>query len=292
MKNKPDLSKVAALIPKAINLQEIAFGGFKVVYRAQIDETTEAIKLVRLPNDTEEIRDESLRRIQREINILRECDTPCLVKLGSIAPGSHVIGDDTYVLYSEEYLPGVSLRERVIEGCRPSAAELAEVGLCILSAITELTRKGVIHRDITPDNVMQTGLRDRPYVLLDLGIAFQVGGTPLTRDSAHIPGTLYYIAPEMLDTGFRHNLDSRADLYTLGLTLYEYASGKNPFKDRSDPQFTTLYRIKTITPESLRKLRSDLPKEFCDLVDQLMKKLPALRPSNMAVLAKRLERLK
>jgi len=81
-----------------------------------------------------------------------------------------------------------------------------------------------------------------------MGIAFVVGGTRLTLDSRDVPGTLYYIAPEMLDTNFRQSLDYRADLYTIGLTLYEYATGMNPFARRDEAQYTTLYRIKHDTP--------------------------------------------
>lgn len=154
-----------------------------------------------------------------------------------------------------------------------------------------VSAKGVVHRDIKPDNVMKTNLVDRPHVLLDLGIAFHVGGTPITQDAGRIPGTPYYLAPEMLDAGFRQNLDHRADLYTIGLTLYEFATGVNPFKDASPPKFTTLYRIKTLQPKPLQECRPDLPPDFCALVDQLMKKIPALRPAHIPTLLKRLEGL-
>jgi serine/threonine protein kinase len=178
----------------------------------------------------------------------------------------------------------------IIKDYRPAWQELAELGVCILRGVRELTLMNVIHRDIKPDNIIKTDDPVRPYVLLDLVIAFQIGGTPITRNSARIPGTLYYIAPEMLDQGFRQNLDYRADLYTAVLTLYEFASGDNPFAQRGDPQFTTLYRIKTKRPRPLRELRNDLPVEMCSLVDQLMRKLPALRPANIDQLIKEMEK--
>ena len=93
----------------------------------------------------------------------------------------------------------------------------------------------------------------------------------------------------MLDQGFRLNLDYRADLYTIALTLYEFASGDNPFAHRREPQFTTLYRIKTERPNPLRDLRDDLPDQMCRLIDQLMRKLPALRPANLDQLIKEME---
>jgi serine/threonine protein kinase len=292
MKDKPDIEKVKKVAPEAGNLEEIGFGGFKVVYKALVSGKIEAVKLVQIPSDEsdETIRDENLRRIARELDILSRCTSPYLVKLGSIAPRTCEINALEYMVYSEEYIPGDSLREIILNDYRPTRQELAELGSCTLKAIRELALMNVIHRDIKPDNIIRTNDPIRPYVLLDLGIAFQVGGTRITRNSARIPGTLYYIAPEMLDQGFRQNLDYRADLYTVALTLYEFASGDNPFAHRSDPQFTTLYRIKTQRPKPLREHRTDLPAEMCRLIDQLMRKLPALRPANLGQLIEEMER--
>lgn len=292
MKDKPDIEKVKQVAPEAINLEEIGSGGFKVVYKANVTDNIEAVKLVQIPSDPadETIRDENLRRIPRELDILSKCRNPYLVKLGSIAPRACEIDSIEYMLYSEEYIPGDSLREMILNDYRPSKEELAELGACALKAVRELVLMNVIHRDIKPDNIIRTNDPIRPYVLLDLGIAFQIGGTAITRNSARIPGTLYYIAPEMLDQGFRQNLDYRADLYTVALTLYEFASGDNPFAHRGDPQFTTLYRIKTVRPRPLRELRDDLPANMCSLIDQLMRKLPALRPANLDQLIKEMER--
>jgi serine/threonine protein kinase len=292
MKDKPDIEKVKQVAPEAENLEEIGSGGFKVVYKALVSGKIEAVKLVQTPSDEsdETIRDENLRRIARELDILRKCKSPYLVKLGSIAPRACEVNSIQYMLYSEEYIPGDSLREMILKDYRPTRGELAELGACMLKAVWELALMNVIHRDIKPDNIIRTNDPIRPYVLLDLGIAFQIGGTRITRNSARIPGTLYYIAPEMLDQAFRQNLDYRADLYTVALTLYEFASGDNPFAHRGDPQFTTLYRIKTQRPKPLRELRSDLPTEMCSLIDQLMRKLPALRPANLDQLIKEMER--
>ena len=303
MRDKPNIADVAPHVPEAALLEEIGEGGFKVVYRARIGESVEAVKLVRIPcgeggekardedfeNGKDSVREENVRRIRRELKILQDCETPCLIKLGSIQPRECQIAGCDYVLYSEEHVPGESLRTRIRAGHRPDVGELACLGKCLLMAIQELAGRNVIHRDIKPDNVIQTEFQDRPYVLLDLGIAFQVGGTPITQDTHRIPGTLYYIAPEMLDAGFRQNIDYRADLYAAGLTLYEYGSGEQPFARQDDPQYTTLYRIKTQTPKALQELRPDLPPAFCGLVDQLLKKLPALRPSNIGALLKRME---
>ena len=266
-------------------------GGFKVVYRALIDGKQEALKLVQIPVDPKDegVKEENQKRSFREINILGVCESPFIVKLGSILPRELSVDGKDYVIYSEELVEGESLRQLLTSGHKPIFDELRSLGTVLLKVVKELASKSVIHRDIKPNNIMRTGSEDRPYVLLDFGIAFQIGGSNLTRDTHRIPGTLYYIAPEMLDTGFRQSLDYRADLYTVGLTLYEFASGVNPFAKREDPQFTTLYRVKTENPGPLFSLCPNLPREFCILVDSLMKKLPALRPANIDMLIKKLE---
>lgn len=291
MENKPDIRDVTAAIHEASDLEEIGEGGFKVVYRARIDDKVEALKLVRIPRDDHDptVREANIQRIHREVAILGECRTPYLVKLGSITPRESVLGDSEYVAYSEEYVPGQTLSELIRIGYKPPQNEIASTGLCLLLAINELISKNFIHRDIKPNNIIKTEDIERPFVLLDLGIAFKIGGTQITRDSRSIMGTRYYIAPEMLEEGFRQNLDFRADLYTIGLTLYEYASSTNPFRDPWDPEIVTLYRIATVNPTPLATLRPDLPRELTGLIDQLLKKLPALRPSNIQMLLRRME---
>ncbi len=291
MQNKPDMSQVASVIQNATLLEEIGEGGYKVVYRAEFGGRQEALKLVRIPTDPQDpnVREENIRRIKREINILGKCSSDYLVRLGSLAPVEVAISSESYVAYSEELIEGESLSEKIRSGHQPTQEELARVGLVLLDAIAELSRVNVIHRDIKPGNIMATSDNDRPYVLLDLGIAFIIGETHLTQNTYSVPGTLYYTAPEMLELNFRQSLDYRADLYTTGLTLYEYASGCNPFARRGDPQYTTLYRIKNEQAAPLSKARSDLNPAFCRLVDQLLKKLPALRPANIESLIKQVE---
>ncbi len=291
MKNKPDTKKVQKELTEIKgNLEKIGEGGFKVVYKAHIGNLVEAVKLVLIPSeeDDELIREDNIQRLKREIKVLSQCKSPYLVKLGSIEPRECNIGGQTYIIYSEELLEGQDLQALIGSGQKIELSELLSLGKCLFSAIQELKSIQVIHRDIKPANIIRLDDDERPYVLLDLGIAFIIGGTRYTRDSAVVPGTLYYIAPEMLDVNFRQNLDYRADLYTVGLVLYEFSSGIQPFAKREDP-YTTLYRIKTMRPDPLHTLRNDLPEDFCRLVDQLIKKRPAIRPANIDLLLEKLE---
>ena len=293
MNNKPELSEIEKLVPEATDFTEIGSGGYKVVYSARVADHFEAVKLVEIPSDpkNEDIKRGNISRFYREIDIIRRCESPYLVKMGNIDPRELDIDERCFYVYSEELLPGKSLREKINDNEVTTIKELFEITSCGLSAIFEFVKIDVIHRDIKPENIMATGITSRPYVFLDFGIAFHQGATALTQNTAEIPGTLCYIAPEMLKQGFRQNLDYRADLYALGLTIYECATKSNPFRKTDQSQYDTLYNIGTISPESLHNLRPDLPRDYCKMIDQLMKKIPALRPRNIQNLLKKMEKL-
>lgn len=290
MQLKPSIDDLKAYLPDVEIGEVLGEGGYKIVYRCRINGIAEALKIVHVPKDPndETVEDENVHRLMREINLLGACTSPFLVKLGSMAPTTFSIGGEDFVIYSEEVLEGLSLRQHITAGHRPDMKELVSVARCGFAAVADLWQQNVVHRDIKPDNVMALSDKARPYVLLDLGVAFVVGGTPLTRDPRSVHGTLYYLAPEMLDANFRENLDLRADLYAVGLTVYEYACGLNPFMRRSDAEFTTLQRIYRDTPPPLQQLRPDLSVGFCKMIDQLLKKRPALRP-NLRSLMRRME---
>ena len=287
MQYGPDLRKLEEQLPGVTIGPLLGEGGYKMALMAIINGIEEALKVVHIPHDPEDesVQDENIRRLMREVRILGSCESPFLVKLGSLSPKKLEIEGEILVVYSEEVLSGDSLRDRIRAGNRPDISELATTACCCLDAIEELWNVNVVHRDIKPDNLIRLGFIERPCVMLDLGVAFVVGGTPLTRDPRMLQGTRYYLAPEMLEPDFRSNLDYRADMYALALTLYEYASGTNPFMLKQDAVYSTLQRIHSNTPQSLSELRPDLPSAFCRVVDQLLRKRPALRP-NISIVRK------
>lgn len=185
----------------------LATGGFKAVYRfVGADGSLEALKAVFIPPTTDG-RDQSLReqivaRTRREIQVLSVCKSPYLVRLGSFAVSLQVIAGHEYLLYSEELLPGASL----VAWSPPSPEALYELFHCLVQVIAELARHGFVHRDIKPGNVMATGIEDRPFVVLDLGIAFNFQGTSLTHGGRG-PGTPVYMAPELLLPDYKHTID-------------------------------------------------------------------------------------
>jgi len=149
----------------------------------------------------------------------------------------------------------------------------------------------LIHRDIKPANVLALDNPDRPYVVLDLGIAFKLDSTAITKDPNAIVGTLLYMPPETFHENSHQQIDYRGDLYSAALTTYEFASGVHPLIQGGKNDPSTLLRILTVNPIPLISYRQDLPEPFCRIIDQLIKKIPALRPSNIEALIKKVEAL-
>jgi serine/threonine-protein kinase len=283
MQNKPDLQDLIEALPDIQEIDFCAEGGFKAVYKAKIAHTHEALKVIYVPReeDDEEIRYEIVARVKREINSLATCKCPYLVKLGSMGPQLYTIGEHEYIVYTEEFLDGDTLLEMIRACHRPDLGECKMLFRCLLETVKELKAMDLIHRDIKPGNIMNLGKNDRPYVVLDLGIAFKLHSTVITLNPDMRQGTLPYMAPEMFNPRFREMLDYRSDLYSAAVTVYEFVSGVHPIARRDEDDFTTMFRITHMKPVPLIDHRPDLPKTFCQMIDAMIRKKPALRPSNI-----------
>lgn len=280
--------QVAVLCPAYSDIQEIGSGGFKTVYRALVNGNPEVIKVISIPRaddpDLEKFREECLGRIQREVSILQQCQSPFLVKLASMPLAAHEVNGDLYALYSEELLDGPDLWKLIRSRAPlPSEGETKLLMNCLLRAIQEIWSLRYIHRDIKPANVIKLDDPSRPFVLIDLGIAFGLLETGLTYNAGfrEPPATFRYLAPEMANPAFRTTIDYRSDLYTAALTVFEYAAGQHPIARDSDDLMRTVTRAIHDAPRPLKQLRPDFSQEFCSLIDQLLKKKPALRPANL-----------
>ncbi len=294
----PDIELVKQQFTQFSNLSEVATGGFKVVYRCEISGHAEALKLIEIPNDPEAedkeaFRNEMFGRTKREIEALQKCAIPELVKLGALLPVRVAIGNREFVAYSEEFLDGPNLSQLIrpprATPALPDEAELKTLMKAGLRTIQELWKHGYIHRDIKPLNVMKLNDPARPFVFLDLGIAFSVVESSLTPNPAHIPGTVPYMAPEMFAADFRQNVDFRSDLYSLAVTTYVYGSRKHPILERPENDYQTVSRLLRERPKPLRSVAPALSIPFCSMIDQMLRKQPALRPSNITAMLARLE---
>ncbi len=172
-----------------------------------------------------------------------------------------------------EYLPGGTVRSLVRElaaaGERLSLRQLFEFAVGITEGLAHAHRQGVIHRDVKTDNVMLTA--EGSAKLTDFGLAKLQDGCRLTR-SGSIVGTASYMSPEQARG---EELDERSDIFSLGVVLYEMATGQLPF--RGPHEVAVLSEVLYSNAPSVCRLRGDLPSAFGEIVRKAIEKKPERR---------------
>jgi serine/threonine-protein kinase len=192
-----------------------------------------------------------------------------------------------------EYIDGISLRQRLnsrqSEGRFLELREIVTLARQVAQALHHAHQKGIIHRDIKPDNVMlrlDNASGDSRAVLMDFGLAQQVMGSLPAPEGVELIGTLEYMAPEQ----FRGlSLDGRTDIYSLGVMLYELISGQQPF--RSASPFDLMLMHTQGEPERLQTLRPDTPPSLISIVYRAMLKNPNERYQTAGEIGRELEAL-
>src|SRR5262249_42869883 len=148
-------------------------------------------------------------------------------------------------------------------------------------ALATLHRKGFLHGDVKPENIRLLG--NGKAVLLDLGFAHRIGENRALLEEGYILGTVNYLAPELC--GPAPIDDPKADVFSLGVTLFEMLAGRLPYPAGDTLQ--TLQRHEREMPIDIRGLRTDLPPGLAEILHGALARRPEERPSAPA-LAKRL----
>ncbi|HHN74605.1 MAG TPA: serine/threonine protein kinase [Acidobacteria bacterium] len=169
-----------------------------------------------------------------------------------------------------EYLEGASVDRYVAEGHRLPAVKVVEIGMQAALALDEAHRAGIVHRDIKPANLVL--MQDGSLKVADFGLAKDLR-TSLTSAQTLL-GTPNYMSPEQVAGA---PLDTRSDLFSLAVCLFELLTGRRPFG--GDTVSTVLYRIVNDPPTPLRELREDLPERLEALLARCLEKDPARRPA-------------
>jgi eukaryotic-like serine/threonine-protein kinase len=177
-----------------------------------------------------------------------------------------------------QLVEGKSLRQLLDTQKRLSPELTIHIGTCVAAALDHAHDAGFVHRDVKPGNIMITS--DGRVLLTDFGIAkgLQSAEADLTSDNIMM-GTAKYLSPEQVRG---KKLDGRADLYSLGLVLYECLAGRVPFLGETDAD-TALARLQR-DPTDLTRLRATLPTGLVVVIHQLLARNPAQRPASGAVL--------
>jgi eukaryotic-like serine/threonine-protein kinase len=273
--------------------EELGRGGMGIVYKAWHgpSERTVALKVIRMERQANP---EVIRRFRREAQAAARLAHPNVVAVYAFDQDG-----ETHFL-AMEYVPGITL-QHLVERSGPLAVGLAcDVIRQTALGLQHAGDQGLVHRDIKPSNLMIVlgpggKVPARPLVkLVDMGVArlYQLRDlneeslTTLTRDGTVI-GTPDYIAPEQLEDP--HGADIRADLYSLGCTLYFLLSGQVPFPGGTLIQ--KLDRQRWQTPPSVDQLQGQISSTVAALVRRLMAKNPDHRYQTPAELLAALEQL-
>lgn len=182
-----------------------------------------------------------------------------------------------------EYVPGRSLQERIDRFGPLGLAEILRIGRQTAAGLAAAHAQGIVHRDVKPANILLEDGVERVR-LTDFGLARAVADAAVTR-SGVIAGTPHYMAPEQASGA---TVDHRADLFSLGSTLYAAAAGRPPF--RAETPLGVLRRVCDDPHRPLREVNPDVPAWFETIVDRLLAKDPADRFATAAEVADVLER--
>ncbi len=234
-------------------------GGFGTVYAAHDERLDRVVALKLIP-----AAGPAPERSQREALAAARLHHPGIVAVydaGEDAGGRYLVS---------ELVRGRTLDVLEREGAL-SDRDVLRVGLGLAEALAHAHERGVIHRDVKPQNVIVPDEPDGAAAkLTDFGVAHLAGDEPLTR-TGDVVGTLAYMAPEQA-AGDR--VDERADLYALALVLYEALAGANPVRGASPAATARL--VGTVLP-SLRAKRRDLPAPLCAALDRALAPDPDAR---------------
>ena len=239
----------------------IGVGGFGTVYAALDERLGRPVAVKVIPFDGP-----APERVQREARAVARLDHDAIVALFDAGEQ-----DGCRYLVSE-LVEGRTLAQLEAAG-ELSDRDVLRVGLALADALDHAHERGVIHRDVKPQNVIvpdTASSRRGAAKLTDFGVAHLAGEEALTL-TGDVVGTLAYMAPEQ---AAGRAVDERADLYALGLVLYEALAGANPV--RAGSPTATARRIGTVLPP-LARARGDLPAELCAALDRAILPDPEAR---------------
>ena len=252
----PDAAAPSALVLGRYRLERrLGTGGFGAVWLAHDEKLGRAVAVKAVPRSG--AHDD---RAEREALAAARLNHPAIVTLyeaGGDASGHYLVS---------ELVAGRTLAELERAGAL-SDRDVVRIGVARADALAHAHERGVVHRDVKPQNVVVPDLPESPAgvaKLTDFGIALLVGDEPLTR-TGDVVGTLAYMAPEQAEG---RRVGPAADTYALGLVVYEALAGTHPVRGAGPA--ATARRLGAVLP-SLGRVRRDLPPELVAAVDRAVR---------------------
>jgi predicted ATPase/DNA-binding winged helix-turn-helix (wHTH) protein len=287
---QPQADAPASLIGKQIShyriLSELGSGGMGVVYQAEDTRLGRRVALKFLPQKLA-CDPKALKRFEREARAASSLNHPNICTIYEVEEHNH---QPVIVM---ESLEGRSLKQRISEGPIP-VEELLDFGIQTSDALESAHAKGIVHRDIKPANLFIVG--DGRMKILDFGVA-KVCDPPVANDlpeeesltlDGSIPGTTSYMSPEQVRG---EEVDARSDLFSLGVVLYEMATGQKPFIGKN--RVLLMNAILNAHPAfPITQVSSCLPEALETIIARALEKKREKRFQHAAEICSDLKRLK
>ena len=247
----------------------IGVGGMAYVYKAYdtIDDRTVAVKILK---DEFLANEEFTRRFKNESKAIAILSHPNIVKVYDVSFGERI----QYIVM--EYIDGITLKEYIEQQKDIRWKEAVHFTVQILRALQHAHDKGIVHRDIKPQNIML--LADGTIKVTDFGIArFARSDIRFTSAAEKAIGSVHYISPEQARGDIT---DEKADIYSVGVMLYEMLSGRLPFE--ADNAVSVAIMQMQTEPKKLREINPDIPDGLEEITVKAMQKDPAKRYQSAA----------
>ena len=255
----------------------IGIGGMAVVYKAH-DLLMKRVVAVKMLRDEIAADQPSVRRFINESKAVAMLSHPNIVNIYDVSVRDNV----KYIVM--EFVEGITLKNYMTHKGILSVKEILSYTEQILSALEHAHAKGIVHRDIKPQNIML--LKNGLIKVMDFGIAKLPNAETVTMTDKAI-GTVYYISPEQASG---RQIDARSDLYSLGVLMYEMACARLPF-DADSPVSVALMQVNSVaTPP--RELNGALPLGLEQIITKAMEKNPEDRYQTAAHMHRQIQRLK
>lgn len=254
-------------------LEVLGEGGFGTVYRAEQVQPVRRIVALKLMR-SDRCEPSFMRRFELERQTLARLSHPGIAQIYDA--GTTAAGDPYLAM---EWVPGEAITDYCDHRCL-SLEQRVALMMRVCAAVQHAHQKGVIHRDLKPPNVLVTEQDGQPAPkVIDFGIAraSDLRVDERSMETAGVLGSPMYMSPEQVDPQSSADIDTRADVYSLGVMLYELLCGVTPFAGRGD----SLLRV-------LRQIQEDDPPRPSERAAALAAELAAARGSTPATLARRL----
>ncbi|NLW79597.1 MAG: Stk1 family PASTA domain-containing Ser/Thr kinase [Ruminococcaceae bacterium] len=243
--------------------QLIGEGGMADVYRG-VDLLENRVVAVKVLKDEYRSNPELVRRFKNESRAISVLNHQNIVKVYDVSVSDKL----QYIVM--EFLDGITLKEYIEQRGEPlTYKEVVHFTALVLQALQHAHAKGIVHRDIKPQNIMiqeNGGIK-----MMDFGIA-RLARSEIHTAGEQAIGSVHYISPEQAQGA---DTDMRADIYSVGIMMYEMLSGKLPFEDENAVSVAIKQISDTATP--LREVNPSIPQGLADITMKAMAKNPADR---------------